>query len=353
MACDVLVAKSLEEVEILSAGMRSVVVKAAFTETTVIIKHFRRKDSSTNSGGFGYLREKLGLTYLGQQNPGLFPALLASDDESRIIITEFFTGVSVADYLSGLESSPLPSSDVESPQGPTCTELAQLALERWVDFWVEIVASSGKFSCPVQSAFRQDILQADSHARYPGLMPSPALGIGAILRLLASCRFPGLEHLAHDDKALGGLQERIATTLLPFKDGAFSSLTRMALSPGDFSPHNVLLGEDWTVRGIDAEGSAIHHRLLPLAEMILGFPSSPFFPAYTEGLSAENWKSSAESFYVRLTGRSEASMSSDPELLAAILYQAAVIFEQTTSHGQSPQNYSLAVPSHFRFESLL
>lgn len=40
---------------LLSAGMRSVVVRLDFTEASVILKHFRRKDSAVNSGGFGYL----------------------------------------------------------------------------------------------------------------------------------------------------------------------------------------------------------------------------------------------------------------------------------------------------------
>ena len=57
------------------------------------------------------------------------------------------------------------------------------------------------------------------------------------------------------------------------------------LSSGDFSPQNVLIGsaDGAQVRMVDAEGTCLHHRGFPFVEAMLGFPSSPEYPALPGG----------------------------------------------------------------------
>ena len=77
-------ARTVERVQILGTGMRSVVVRVAYEPaaessgslpTSIIVKRYRRKDSTVNAGGFGYLRERYGLEALNRQVPDLFPQL--------------------------------------------------------------------------------------------------------------------------------------------------------------------------------------------------------------------------------------------------------------------------------------
>jgi len=77
--------RTVERVQILGTGMRSVVVRVAYEPaaesaqsfestqslpTSIIVKRYRRKDSTVNAGGFGYLRERYGLEALNRQGPG-------------------------------------------------------------------------------------------------------------------------------------------------------------------------------------------------------------------------------------------------------------------------------------------
>ena len=61
--------RTVERVQILGTGMRSVVVRVVYEPTaepseslptSIIVKRYRRKDSTVNAGGFGYLRERYG-----------------------------------------------------------------------------------------------------------------------------------------------------------------------------------------------------------------------------------------------------------------------------------------------------
>ena len=89
--------RTVERVQILGTGMRSVVVRVAYEPaaepaeplpTSIIVKRYRRKDSTVNAGGFGYLRERYGLEALNQQVPGLFPQLYGADAELRVLALE-------------------------------------------------------------------------------------------------------------------------------------------------------------------------------------------------------------------------------------------------------------------------
>ena len=88
--------RDLANVRILGTGMRSVVVRVNFKTSdpaeaaealpsSLILKRYRRKDSTQNAGGFGYLRERYGLPALNEQVPGLFPRFYGADAELRVI----------------------------------------------------------------------------------------------------------------------------------------------------------------------------------------------------------------------------------------------------------------------------
>ena len=91
--------RDLASVRILGTGMRSVVVRVNFEAadpaeaaealpSSLILKRYRRKDSTQNAGGFGYLRERYGLPALNEQVPGLFPRFYGADAELRVIALE-------------------------------------------------------------------------------------------------------------------------------------------------------------------------------------------------------------------------------------------------------------------------
>lgn len=81
-------------------------------------------------------------------------------------------------------------------------------------------------------------------------------------------------------------------------------------------------------RGIDAEGSAIHHRYLPLAEMLLGFPSADDSGRYSRFVSSTWWLDSARTLYERAFGYPGSQMLTDPLLGATILTVQCVLAEQ-------------------------
>ena len=81
---------------ILSTGMRSVVLRVRYGSNphtpwqpeSVILKRYRRGDSATNAGGFGYLREKYGAVALDEMVPDIYPALYGVDDDLRCLALE-------------------------------------------------------------------------------------------------------------------------------------------------------------------------------------------------------------------------------------------------------------------------
>ena len=95
---------------ILSTGMRSVVLRVRYGSNphtpwqpeSVILKRYRRGDSATNAGGFGYLREKYGAVALDEMVPDIYPALYGVDDDLRCLALEdvaFEGSVPVANSL--------------------------------------------------------------------------------------------------------------------------------------------------------------------------------------------------------------------------------------------------------------
>ncbi|WP_421083432.1 hypothetical protein [Rothia nasimurium] len=315
--------------EVLSAGMRSVVVRVTWAGPalpaprgrTAVLKYFRRRDSATNSGGFGYLREKHGLPALAELMPGLYPQLLTADDEHRLLILEDVSG----------SPSPVSLGDLMLSTGADATP--HQALTAWADTWASILSSPAQAT--TQASFSAELARADARASAPGSLPSPQLAFKG-LHLLAERQgvAVGSAEFAHMERA-------VASIIYP-------APSERVLSSGDFSPANLLVtlptpppgagagpSLPLPVRGIDAEGTCLHHWALPLAEMLLGFPSWPEGPLPPATAQSPSWRGVAQELYRRICPTPQADMDADPRLAAAYLTIRAILAEQTA--GQGPQ----------------
>ncbi len=288
---------------LLSAGMRSVVLRVSSPDSSVILKHFRRRDSATNSGGFGYLREKHGLVALNSLVPGSYSSLLFSDDSARLLCLE---------DVAGTPLLALGSTRFEGQDGA----LAASAVSAWICFWAGLLSSDSQgISSPVLADFSARIAAADPRAHSPGSLTSPALALKGLHRLAAD------EGVSEDSAEFAHWVAQVESVLSP-------PPASLVLTSGDFSPHN-LLTHRGRVRGFDAEGTSLHHRFLPLAEFLLGFPSAPLYPAYTSHFSEKEWLAWAQDFYERISPTPVSNLLNDPQVNAAVLTVRAILAEQT------------------------
>lgn len=295
-------ARTVERVQILGTGMRSVVVRVAYESaaepaeslpTSIIVKRYRRKDSTVNAGGFGYLRERYGLEALNLQVPGLFPQLYGADPELRVLALE--------DVSAGT---------VEGEQYSVAHALLEGTEQQVLDalnYYIEAyrsLAASGIMGEAVED-YRLNLARADRKAQFPGAIASPGLaerGLKKLYGVADEARSP--EHDAdspdsssasHEDApvlpaAVEELSFRFRRVLQPFftkrppvpEQFKLNRGKVYMLSSGDFSPQNVLIGsaDGAQVRMVDAEGTCLHHRGFPFVEAMLGFPSSPEYPRY-------------------------------------------------------------------------
>lgn len=285
-------------VNILSAGMRSVVLRVRFSPSfdeprSLILKHFRRKDSATNSGGFGYLREKHGLRTLGWLPHQPYAGLVFADDAARVLGIEDVPGTPCA---LGLLDTSASFNDAEA------------ALEHWKNFWTQVVhEQEHEPFARLRADFSQALLEADPDARQPGMFASSSMAVKGLETLRAE------ESLNHEITF-----ETVLSTTNPHQ---------LVLSSADFSPFNVLHAHN-DARGIDAEGTSIHHRLLPVAEMLLGFPSAGAHHDFQQHFSNEQWRNHCESFYRDIAVTPWATMEDDPDLRVAVLLTRSVLREQ-------------------------
>lgn len=328
------------DAQILSTGMRSVVVRAQFSPGTVnlpglggvpsvILKYFRRKDSASNSGGFGYLREKHGLTALGALVPGLYTRLLAADDATRLLILEDINGGSFSSVSLGeLLLSARPDTTTRQ------------ALDTWVYTWANVLGSPAQAAA--QESFAEALAEADPQASAPGSIPSPQLAFKGLARM---AKAKGVD-LDSGEFALW--QQQVQSIIYPDPGDT-------VLSSGDFSPANLLVpGTDYlansgdsnsgdsyrpplspvfpsihSVRAIDAEGSCKHHWALPVAELLLGFPSWPEGPVSTALNRHENWQVTTQKFYRIVAPQPHhIDVYHDPAVRSAVLTIQAVLAEQ-------------------------
>lgn len=308
-------------VEILSAGMRSVVLRLVFESSDIspggtasatssrIVKFFRRRDAASNSGGFGYLREKHGLAALDELVPGVYPQLRASDDGRRTLMME--------DLASGAPSE-LKSCAELMVQG---SQQAALALRAYLDLWTAVLRSPAQQK--TIEGFRQQLALADPKASSPGSLASPALVLKGLERMVVSGDLPA-DHLA---RVRGNLETLLAV-----------SPHQSVLTSGDFSPLNVVLSVaqppalstgNLAVRALDAEGSAWHHPALLIAEVLLGFPSTPG-PSLTTYLNERQLQEAAlmlaQHIYPGIPTVEE--LTSLPEVEAALLTIQGIRAEQ-------------------------
>ncbi|WP_237198508.1 hypothetical protein [Rothia nasimurium] len=298
--------------QILSSGMRSVVVRVRdHRGASCVLKYFRRKDSARNSGGFGYLREKHGLAALEQVAPGLYPRLLAADDAARLLILEDVTGgfssaISLGELLlsSGADATP------------------RQALDAWVDTWASILGSPAQAAA--RASFAAELASADARASAPGSLPSPQLA------------FKGLRLLAEREGVPVGSVE--FTRMEQAVEGIiYPAPSERVLSSGDFSPANLLhqAAPASGLRGIDAEGTCWHHWALPVAELLLGFPSWPEGPLPPALVASPTWQTKTQDFYQRIAPRPQTTLDRDKQVTAATLTIQAILAEQATGQDRS------------------
>ena len=295
-------ARAVERVQILGTGMRSVVVRVAYEPaaesseslpTSIIVKRYRRKDSTVNAGGFGYLRERYGLEALNLQVPGLFPQLYGADPELRVLALEDVSAGTVEGEQYSVTHALLEGTEQQALD----------ALNYYIEAY-RCLAASGIMGEAVED-YRLNLARADRKAQFPGAIASPGLaerGLKKLYGVADEARSP--EHdadspdsssAAHEDApvlpaAVEELSFRFRRVLQPFftkrppvpEQFKLNRGKVYMLSSGDFSPQNVLIGsaDGAQVRMVDAEGTCLHHRGFPFVEAMLGFPSSPEYPRY-------------------------------------------------------------------------
>ncbi len=295
-------ARAVERVQILGTGMRSVVVRvvyepaaepAAPLPTSIIVKRYRRKDSTVNAGGFGYLRERYGLEALNLQVPGLFPQLYGADPELRVLALEDVSAGTVEGEQYSVAHALLEGTE-------------QQALDA-LNYYIEVyrsLAASGIMGEAVED-YRLNLARADRKAQFPGAIASPGLaerGLKKLYGVADEARSPEHDADSHDSSsaahedapvlpaAVEELSFRFRRVLQPFftkrppvpEQFKLNRGKVYMLSSGDFSPQNVLIGsaDGAQVRMVDAEGTCLHHRGFPFVEAMLSFPSSPEYPRY-------------------------------------------------------------------------
>lgn len=295
-------ARAVERVQILGTGMRSVVVRVAYEPTaepaeslptSIIVKRYRRKDSTVNAGGFGYLRERYGLEALNLQVPGLFPQLYGADPELRVLALEDVSAGTVEGEQYSVAHALLEGT-------------GQQALDA-LNYYIEAyrcLAASGIMGEAVED-YRLNLARADRKAQFPGAIASPGLAERGLKKLYGvadearspehDADSPASSSAAHEDTpvlpaAVEELSFRFRRVLQPFftkrppvpEQFKLNRGKVYMLSSGDFSPQNVLIGsaDGEQVRMVDAEGTCLHHRGFPFVEAMLGFPSSPEYPRY-------------------------------------------------------------------------
>ena len=295
-------ARTVERVQILGTGMRSVVVRVAYEPaaepsgslpTSIIVKRYRRKDSTVNAGGFGYLRERYGLEALNLQVPGLFPQLYGADPELRVLALEDVSAGTVEGEQYSVAHALLEGTEQQALD----------ALNYYIEAYRSL-AASGIMGEAVED-YRLNLARADRKAQFPGAIASPGLAERGLKKLYGvadeartpehDADSPASSSAAHEDApvlpaAVEELSFRFRRVLQPFftkrppvpEQFKLNRGKVYMLSSGDFSPQNVLIGsaDGAQVRMVDAEGTCLHHRGFPFVEAMLGFPSSPEYPRY-------------------------------------------------------------------------
>ena len=295
-------ARTVERVQILGTGMRSVVVRVAYEPvaepaeslpTSIIVKRYRRKDSTVNAGGFGYLRERYGLEALNLQVPGLFPQLYGADPELRVLALEDVSAGTVEGEQYSVAHALLEGTEQQALD----------ALNYYIEAY-RALAASGIMGEAVED-YRLNLARADRKAQFPGAIASPGLAERGLKKLYGvadetrspeqDADSPDSSPAAHEDApvlpaAVEELSFRFRRVLQPFftkrppvpEQFKLNRGKVYMLSSGDFSPQNVLIGsaDGAQVRMVDAEGTCLHHRGFPFVEAMLGFPSSPEYPRY-------------------------------------------------------------------------
>lgn len=293
--------RDLANVRILGTGMRSVVVRVNFEDSgpaeaaealpsSLILKRYRRKDSTQNAGGFGYLRERYGLLALNEQVPGLFPRFYGANAELRVIALEDVSAGTAEGEQYSVAHALLEGTEQQALD----------ALNYYIEAYRSL-AASGIMGEAVED-YRLNLARADRKAQFPGAIASPGLAERGLKRIYGVDEQEHLEdregfELPEDLESRSTLPPTVEELSFRFRRVLQPFFTKRPpvpeqfklnrgrvymLSSGDFSPQNVLIGpaEDAPVRIVDAEGTCLHHRGFPFVEAMLGFPSSPEYPRY-------------------------------------------------------------------------
>jgi len=167
-------ARTVERVQILGTGMRSVVVRVVYepaAESAEIVKRYRRKDSTVNAGGFGYLRERYGLEALNRQVPGLFPQLYGADPELRVLALEDVSAGTVEGEQYSVAHALLEGTEQQALD----------ALNYYIEAYHSL-AASGIMGEAVED-YRLNLARADRKAQFPGAIASPGLAERGLKKL--------------------------------------------------------------------------------------------------------------------------------------------------------------------------
>lgn len=219
-------------VELLQATHRAVVMRFLTEGSSVVVKHFRRRDSANNASGFGYLRARHGCEAL----PSCV-RLLAHDDVDRLIVVE---------DLGDRIFEPRSAQD----------------MLRWIGTWPDLVVPAS--SAP-SLRFRQALAAADPIAaasRRPGALPSL------------------------------GLLERGGLPLSSVED--FIDPHRSVLWCGDMNPSNFAESGDDGYLQIDTEGTGYCDPALLVAEVAFGLPLAPRHHEWRAMLAPGQWAEASE-----------------------------------------------------------
>ena len=283
--------RELVHCQILGTSMRSIVLRLRYRHARtgqvvrVVVKHFRRRDSLHNSGGFGLARELASARHFSALTDGVLPGYYTHSDGLRAIVLED-SSASFAD--------PVPLARALSSDDSVVRRSGFRAL-------TQFYAALGGIPVDADAAlaFRRELASLDKRSPFPGGAASFSLASRGAAKLFPQGSAEGdtdpYTQLRFAFKRIAQPVFLARGTLASDELARAFAATRGAdymVSTGDFNPENVLcspssLGFASAVssdavpaRGVDAEGSAFVHRGMLFAEVMLGFPSSPAYPGY-------------------------------------------------------------------------
>ncbi len=220
------------EVEVLAESFRAIVLRCRTRESSVVAKHFRRRDSATNASGFGFLRARHGAEVLPH-----VARLLAVDEVARMLI---FEDVGSGDPVT---------------KGP-------LSFRSWLHSWPTLCRDADS---TLGRAFRNSIAASDPESARRGTSGAlPSLGL---------LRRRGIP------------ESEIRRLIEP---------ERSVLWCGDMNPSNFVRHRERGILQIDTEGTGYCDPALLVAEVRGRLPSALNRDRFLGLLTPQEWDEAAD-----------------------------------------------------------